>query len=149
LKVVRNGLRSSRRGLGLKEMEAFLDFERRAEIKEGGASIIAFEQWMQTHDDALLRQIDEYNREDCVATRPLRHRPLELRADAIPQFGPFPQPDPKEPRELPPRKVERAALRAQLIDAGEELAANLLDYHDRERKPVWWAFFDRLEMSDE
>jgi predicted RecB family nuclease len=80
LKVVRNGLRASRRGYGLKEMEAFLDFERRAEIKDGGASIIAFEQWMQTQDDELLRQIDEYNREDCIATRLLRDWLLALRA---------------------------------------------------------------------
>ena len=41
----------------------------------------------------------------------------------------------------------RAELRAQLLDAGEELAAQLLDYHDRERKPIWWAFFDRIEMT--
>ena len=47
----------------------------------------------------------------------------------------------------PEEKAERAALRAALLDAGEELAAQLLDYHDRERKPVWWAFFDRLEMT--
>jgi uncharacterized protein len=147
LKVVRNGIRASRPGYGLKEMETFLDFERRAEIQEGGASIIAFEQWMQTHDDALLRQIDEYNREDCIATKLLRDWLLELRAEAIAQFGPLPQPEPKELREIPQRKVERAALRAELLDTGEELAAQLLDYYDRERKPVWWAFFDRLEKS--
>jgi uncharacterized protein len=147
LKVVRNGLRASRRGYGLKDMETFLDFERRAEIKEGGASIIAFEQWMQTHDDELLGQIDEYNREDCIATRLLRDWLLELRAESIARFGPLPPPEPREPREVPPRKVERAALRAELLEADEELAAQLLDYHDRERKPVWWAFFDRLEKS--
>src|SRR3954470_17302703 len=147
LKVVRNGLRASRRGYGLKEMEAFLDFERRAEIKEGGTSIIVFEQWMQTREPALIEQLDAYNREDCVATKLLRDWLLELRAEAIERFGPLPQPEPKEPRELPPRKVERAVLRAELLEAGEELAAQLLDYHDRERKPVWWAFFDRLEMS--
>jgi AAA domain/RNase_H superfamily len=128
-------------------METFLDFERRAEIQEGAASIIAFEQWMQTHDDALLRQIDEYNREDCIATKLLRDWLLELRAEAIQEFGPLPQPEPKELREIPHRKVERAALRAELLNTGEELAAQLLDYYDRERKPVWWAFFDRLEKS--
>jgi uncharacterized protein len=149
LKVVRNGLRSSRRGLGLKELETFLDFERHAEIKEGGTSIIVFEQWMQTREPALLEQLDAYNREDCIATRLLRDWLLELRAEAIARFGPLPQPEPAEPRPTPPRKVERAALRAQLLDADEELAANLLDYHDRERKPVWWAFFDRLEMSED
>ena len=31
----------------------------------------------------------------------------------------------------------------------DELAAQLLDYHDRERKPVWWAFFDRVEQTPE
>ena len=47
-RVVRNGLRTSRPGYGLKEMEAFLDFERQAEVKDGGTSIVIFEQWMQT-----------------------------------------------------------------------------------------------------
>ena len=47
-RVVRNGVRVSRPGYGLKELEAFLDFERQAEVKDGGASIVIFEQWMQT-----------------------------------------------------------------------------------------------------
>jgi predicted RecB family nuclease len=149
LKVVRGGLRASRPGYGLKEMEAFLHFERRAEIREGGASIVAFEQWLQTRDDALLAQLDAYNREDCIATLLLRDWLLELRDDAIARFGPLPEPEAREIREPPPEKIERAALREELLAAGDELAAQLLDYHDRERKPVWWAFFDRVEMTHE
>src|SRR5688500_4739729 len=102
---------------------------------------------MQTRDDALLRQIDEYNREDCVATRLLRDWLLERRAEALAQFGPFPLPEPVEPKPIPEGKAARAELRGQLLGAGEELAAQLLDYHDRERKPMWWAFFDRLEST--
>ena len=102
LRVVRNGLRASRPGYGLKELETFLDFERAAEIKEGGASIVAFEQWMQTRDDALLAQIDAYNEEDCIATLLLRDWLLELRDEAIAQFGPFPQPRAEGDRETPP-----------------------------------------------
>jgi predicted RecB family nuclease len=147
LRVVRNGLRASRPGYGLKELETFLDFDRAAEIKEGGASIIAFEQWMQTRDDALLAQIDAYNEEDCIATLLLRDWLLALRGEAIARFGPFPQLEAKEIRETPPAKVDRAALRQRLLDAGQELAAQLLDYHAREQKPVWWAFFDRVEMT--
>src|SRR5213082_3254812 len=60
-KVVRNGLRASRPGYGLKEMEVFLNFQRRAELKEGGASIVMFEEWMQTRDPVLLEQIAAYN----------------------------------------------------------------------------------------
>ena len=66
----------------------------------------------------------------------------------------------------PPREVtleaeeafaERERLRAELLadlpddpnELSEDerpryLAAHLLDYHRREAKPVWWAFFDRL-----
>ena len=148
-KVVRNGVRASVPGYGLKELEVFLDFRREAEVKDGGASIVVFEQWMQTGEQALLDQIDEYNREDCLATRLLRDWLLGLRERALAEFGPFPLPEPKEPKPVPERRAERAALRAELLDAGHELAAQLLDYHDRERKPVWWAFFDRVEKTPE
>src|SRR5262245_159105 len=146
--VVRNGIRTSRPGYGLKELEAFLDFRRGAEIKDGGTSIIVFEEWMQTRDPALLEQIDAYNEEDCIATLLLRDWLLACRAEAIATFGELPPPpEPEAPKPTPPEKLERAALREQLLDAGHELAAQLLDYHDRERKPVWWAFYDRLGKS--
>jgi RNase_H superfamily/AAA domain len=148
-KVVRNGLRASRPGYGLKEMETFLDFHRRADVRDGGTSIVMFEQWMQTREQALLDQIAAYNEEDCVATLLLRDWLLERRAEVLERFGPFPTPEPVEQKPAPPEKVERAALRQALLDAGEELAAQLLYYHDRERKPVWWAFYDRLEMTPE
>ena len=55
LKVVRNGLRASRPGYGLKEMEAFLDFDRAG----GGQGRRHLDRrcsrsWMQTRDQALL-----------------------------------------------------------------------------------------------
>ena len=116
-RVVRNAIRASRPGYGLKELEAFLDFRREAEIQDGGTSIIVFEQWMQTRDHALLDQIDAYNREDCMATLLLRDWLLERRAEALAEFGPFPLPEPKEPKPVPPEKVERAELREALLDA--------------------------------
>ncbi len=149
LRVVRNGIRASRPGYGLKELESFLDFDRHAEVKDGGTSIVIFERWMQSRDPALLRQIEAYNEEDCLATLLLRDWLLERRAEALAEFGPFPLPEPVEPKPVPEGKAERAALRAELLDAGEELAAQLLDYHDRERKPVWWAFFDRIDKTPE
>ena len=83
LKVVRNGLRTSRPGYGLKEMEAFLDFERQAEVKDGGTSIVIFEDWMQTRDQALLDADRRVQREDCIATLLLRDWLLERRAEAL------------------------------------------------------------------
>ena len=151
-KVVKGGVRVSRPGYGLKELEAFLSLVRRAEIKDGGTSIVAFEEWMLTREQAILDGIAAYNREDCIATRLLRDWLLKRRAEALDAFGPFPLPEPVESKPLPPEKASRVALREALLATGDEacmLSGQLLDYHDRERKPVWWWFFDRLEMTAE
>ena len=151
-KVVKGGLRISRPGYGLKEIEHLLGFERTAEIREGGTSIVEFERWMVEQDDAILDAIAAYNREDCIATRVLRDWLLERRAEALERFGPFPAPEPVESKPVKPEKEERRILREALLGAGDplcELAGQLLDYHDRERKPVWWAFFDKLDLTAE
>ena len=151
-KVVRGGLRISRPGYGLKEIEHLIGFERAAEIRDGGASIVEFERWMVERDPRILEGIAAYNREDCIATRVLRDWLLGRRAEALEQLGPYPLPEPVESKPLKPEKEARRALREALLDRGEataELAAQLLDYHDRERKPVWWAFFDKLDLTAE
>lgn len=150
LKVVRGGLAASVPGYGLKEMEAFLDFKRSAEIRDGGTSVVEYERFVQTGDQTILAGIAAYNEEDCVATLALRDWLLARRDEALARFGPFPEPEPKEAKPLTPEKAERENLREELLHSGEEaleLAAGLLHYHDRERKPVWWAFFERMELS--
>ena len=48
-------IRTSRPGYGLKELETFLPgFRRTAEVRDGGTSILVFEEWMQSRDPALL-----------------------------------------------------------------------------------------------
>ena len=46
--VVRNALRVSQPRYSIKNLEVFLPIEREAEIKEGGTSILMFEEWMRT-----------------------------------------------------------------------------------------------------
>src|SRR5262249_42660336 len=149
LKVVRGGLAASVAGYGLKEMEAFLPLRRDAEIRDGATSMVEYEHYIQSRDRSILDAIADYNREDCIATIELRDWLLQRRREALDRFGPFPLPEPKLPKPIPPEKQERAQLRDELAQSGDprlELAAGLLQYHDRERKPVWWAFFDRIEL---
>ena len=52
------------------------------------------------------------------------------------------------------RLAEREALRDQLLAGAEEgdprwLLAELLDYHRREEKPQWWAYFNNLTLDEE
>jgi uncharacterized protein len=148
LKVVRGGLVASVPGYGLKEMEAFLTFDRRAAIKDGGTSIVEYERWVETRDPELLTAIAAYNEEDVIATRLLRDWLLERKAEA----GSIEAPEPLPPSEPKPEDTDRAALRDALLataDPARELLGQLLGYHDRERKPMWWAFFDRLEQTPE
>lgn len=162
--VVRQGLRISQPSYSIKKVEAFYMEERDTEVSEGGDSIIAFEEFLETGDRSLLEQIQRYNDDDCRSTWLLREWLLERRCEAAAQFGFdiawLPPPEPWEPDAQVTEELDR--LRLALAgdvpgDRGERsgdeqarwLFAQLLDYHRREAKPEWWGYFERLDADDE
>jgi len=162
--VVRQGVRISQPSYSIKKIEAFYMGERGTEVTEGGDSIIAFEEFLETGDRSLLEAIERYNEDDCRSTWLLRGWLLDRRAEASERFGQeIPWKTPPEPwRPDPEAEAEFEELRAALIgevpedasvrDADEEarwLLGHLLDYHRREAKPEWWAYFERLDADDE
>ena len=106
-------------------------------------------EWMQTRDQALLdadRRLQRGGLHRDAARCATGCSNCKRRGDrAVRAASAAPEPD--EPKPITGGRAERAALRDALLDAGHELAAHLLEYHRRERKPVWWAFFDRLEQT--
>ena len=53
-------------------------------------------------------------------------------------------------RELPPDAVRRQELAAALYARPEQLShrlAELVDFHRREQKPMWWRMFDRADAT--
>jgi predicted RecB family nuclease len=163
--VVRHALRASYPSYSLKDIERFYLDGRQAEVTGGTESVLLYEQWRDTGADELLEAIRAYNEEDCLSTLLLRNWLLERRAEAESQYGrELAWAEPEEPRELTDEAAEafaeRERLRAELLaDLPDDpnalseaqrpryLAAQLLEYHRREAKPVWWAFFDRLGRS--
>ncbi|MDQ2909662.1 MAG: TM0106 family RecB-like putative nuclease, partial [Actinomycetota bacterium] len=154
-KVVSQGLRLSHERYGLKQVETFY-FERHADLRSGDDSIVLYEEWLERRDAHILDEIAAYNEEDCISTLQLRDWLLPLRP------GEAPRPEPREPSEPPESAAEteelRAALLAGLPDDAYEVAdadrprwllAQLLLYHRREEKPVWWAFFDKIGRTSE
>ncbi len=64
-------------------------------------------------------------------------------------------PDQRPPtEEAEERDAAREALKARLLEGAEEgeprrLLANLLDYHQREARPEWWAWFRWPQLDDD
>jgi predicted RecB family nuclease len=148
-KVVRQALRHSHRRYSLKNVETFY-LTREAELRAGDDSIVAYERWLETRDDAVLRELEAYNEDDCASTAQLRDWLLGLRRDAEEQFGlSLPWKGVRESAPVPEETAETDELRRRLLERGETLAVDLLGYHRREARPVWWAFFNRLGRTSE
>jgi predicted RecB family nuclease len=157
--VLRQSLRVSRPGYSLKEIERFYLGARDADVRTGGGATVEYERWRDTGDPAILAEIEEYNREDCLSTALLRDWLLERRQEAEAQWGAeldwWLPPEPRErSEEVTAALTERAQLKSKLLQRAEEgderwLAGELLDYHRREAKPVWWSFFARLKRTSE
>jgi uncharacterized protein len=164
--VVRQGIRVSKESYSIKKLEAFYDLERAADVGDAVSSIVAYEEYLRTANLALLEGIERYNEEDCVSTWRLRDWLEGLRAKAGVQFGqPIPRPEPQSqaPGEAQAEAEQATAtLKDRLLEGipeerGERsaeqqatwLLAQLLDWHRRESRSQWWAYFRRTELSDE
>jgi predicted RecB family nuclease len=153
-RVVRQGLRISKESYSLKKVEDFYWGERTAAVKEAGGSIVAYENWLGTRDQAQLDEIALYNREDVHSTRGLRDWLLRLREELVAsgaavEWRPPPEDADEVAEEIDP---ETAKLRDALIATGDPVdrqLGELLMYHRREAKPAWWWYFARQKMTEE
>ncbi len=172
-KVVRQGMRIGLESYSIKKLEPLYALDREAPLKDAGSSVVAYERYIRSvsagsPDQAILDEIGLYNQDDCRSTADLRtwleeQRRRLARHLALPEL---PRLVPDESADRPPserdtrirvladRLLDDVPVDAQMraVDAGLEarwLLANLLEWHRREEKVDWWAFFDRCSRSDE
>jgi predicted RecB family nuclease len=164
--VVRQALQVGEESYSLKHLErhhGYLRLERT--VREGGGSIVTYEQWLATGDAALLEAIRAYNEDDCRSTLALRDWLLSnMRPEAAVEFGvdfeALAAPEPEEPHAQPAWLAEQEALAERLAaglpqdaaldtvdEAERRLLSHLLLYHRREAKPEWWRFFELRDMT--
>lgn len=159
-KVVREAIMISESAYSLKNVEHFYMGDREAELKTAAGSIVYYEQWRQTHDERLLEDIRRYNEDDCRSTRLLREWLLSIRPSSVPWFQASADVKPVETRNEIDEQLRRyeEALIPDLPDDPSfrtpeqqfrEQVYFMLDFHRREAKPAWWAFFDRQEMGQD
>jgi uncharacterized protein len=171
--VVRQGLQVGEESYSLKKLERHHRFVRReTSIRGGGGSIVAYERWLQEHDDTILEAIRAYNQDDCSSTLSLRNWLHQTMApEAAAAFGvDFTELAEPETEETPAPPAWLAAIGPIVDDltrglptepedddrdqAERRLLAQLLRYHQREGKPQWWRHFElagktSVELEDE
>ncbi len=165
--VTIQSLRTSKPGYSIKQIEKFYMGAREQEVTDGGDSIVRFEEWLDTGDQALLDAIEAYNEVDCLSTVKLHRWLLERRTEAEQTFAvAIPWRAPPASRETSEEAQEvldelgrltqalTRGLPDDLANASDEqwgrwLMSQLLQYHRREERPVWWAYFNRQDMSPE
>jgi uncharacterized protein len=168
-RVVSEALVASTPSYSIKDIEAFYRQPREGEVKNAGASIVAYEQWRESRDAALLEAIERYNEDDCDSTAGLHAWLLQIRPGDLPwrQVGQAARQervnqDEQKAAEREQRLQEHEALVASLVESNprdrgdwtadhhlRELTTQLLDFHRRCDKPVWWKIFACQDMTEQ
>jgi len=152
--AVRQSMRISHPSYSIKKVRTFfMEGAGLGAVTGGGDSILEFERWRRTGDPAILQAITDYNEEDCLSTVKLRNWLLERKDEAERTSGVAIPWKTTKPYEETEKRAEEDALtarreRLQTLGTPEALLlADLLNYHRREAKPEWWAYFDRQKKS--
>ena len=168
-RAVRQGIRASVESYSLKRLEPLYGFRREVDLRDTGDSIVEFETWLELGQEeeraGLLAEIEAYNRDDCLSTLGLRDWLEAQRAELTLELGDLPRPSVPEPQEREDSEEQQAvnALAAELLEGlpesaegmdgaerGRWLLAQLLNWHRREAKSVWWRYFYLVnELTDE
>ncbi|WP_010654201.1 TM0106 family RecB-like putative nuclease [Fluoribacter dumoffii] len=165
-KIVKGSLLLGEPRYSIKNVEHLYREKRDTVVGSGGDSVVVYEHWREAPDgdtwetSKILNDIRKYNIDDCNSTQELVDW-LRLRQNehGIVYLGKT------EIVEAPIKEEITARIRLrdrllqkahQLMEEGStanskinSLLAWTLEFHRREKKPMYWRLFDRLGLSDE
>jgi uncharacterized protein len=168
--IVRHGLRASVESYSIKRLEPFYGFQRTTPLADANVALANLQANLELSDVPSISgeakaAVRAYNEDDCRSAAALRDwleaQRSKLIADGI--HVPRPQPGDGAPNEKITdwlikinALIER--LTADVPVAPEErneeqqarwILANVLDWHRREEKAVWWEYFRLADLSAE
>lgn len=168
--VVRNGVRASVESYSIKKLEPLYAYARKVPLMDANRSLAKIQACLELNDAASMKQEDRtvlqgYNCDDCLSTWELREWLETVRTAVINSGIAIPRPIAKEGdpgQALTEWQHKIAALVVRLthdvpIDPAARtpeqharwLLANILDWHRREEKAVWWEYFRLSALSAE
>lgn len=166
--IVRHAVRASVESYSIKRLEPFYEFDRATALVDANVALVALQSALELDDIASISEetkaaVQAYNRDDCQSAMLLRDWLEQARSELISEGQDIPRPQPGNaaPSEnVSDRMLRVNALSAQLTagippdpaQRSEEqqarwLLANILDWHRREDKAVWWEYFRLADLS--
>ncbi len=169
--VVRHSLRASVESYSIKRLEPFYAFNREIPLEDVNVALAEFQAHLEMDDvpatsDGLRATVASYNRDDCLSALHLRDWLESLRFQLI-SSGTDVSRSERSTDGDPSEKITQWLAKINPIIArltadvpvdpaarNEEqqarwILANILDWHRRELKSVWWEFFRLAELSAE
>jgi uncharacterized protein len=165
-KVVKGGVLLGEPRYSIKNVEHLYRSKRLTDVGSGGDSVVVYEAWRENKDgdtwktSEILNAIREYNIDDCNSTQELVDwLRLRQKEEGIAYLG---RTELKE-IEVQEEVTERIKLKNNLLkkavhlkDEGDIKNAEVysffawsLEFHRREKKPMYWRLFDRIGLSDD
>jgi len=169
LRAVRQSLRASVESYSIKKIEPLYGFEREVDLRDAGSSIVAFEEWLELADSdrpaaTQLDRIERYNHDDVVSNQQLRDWLESLRDEMAARTGQHvPRPGPRQdlPADVTEAQGRVEALATRLAEVPNDplsrtneqqatwLLGQLLGWHRREDKAMWWDFYRLIGLTPE
>jgi predicted RecB family nuclease len=168
--VVRHALRAGVESYSIKQLEQFYDFKRTVDLSDANRALASVQACLELAEPEGIGEdqkvvVEAYNRDDCTSTHALRSWLEGVRSSLVDGGEDIPRPapgegDPSEAVSDWQKKIEELTQRltadvpADIETRTEEqqarwLLANVLDWHRRENKAVWWEYFRLSALSSE
>jgi predicted RecB family nuclease len=154
--IVRHGLRVGEDSYSIKSIETLYRAKRETNVATAGESIVQYAAWMASGQQGdwqssdILRGIRDYNEDDCKSNAELcdwlRNLAKEQGITCIPVRAESEEPPKPAAPEIAARQELAAKLRAQ-GDPVSIVLGDVLDFHRRENKPMWWKMFERAKAT--
>ncbi len=157
--IVRHAVRIGEDSYSIKSIEALYRPKRRTDVTTASGSIVQYANWMATkqprdwQSSSILKGIRDYNEDDCKSNAELCEWLRNLaKEQGISYVDRHSADAPAPPKPADPEIAKRQELSAKLRANGDPISvvlADLVDFHRRELKPMWWKMFDRADASAE
>lgn len=157
--IVGHGLRIGEDSYSIKKVERLYRPKRSTDVATAVDSIVQYARWIESKQpeewekSPILKGIRAYNEDDCKSTAELliwlRKVAAENKITAARKIAAA---APAVPPVLPPDVAARLDTGARLRKQADETSitlADLIDFHRREEKPMWWRMFDRADATSE